>query len=181
MTKNIIYYIEMEGHIAKIMTSFIEIPGCICSSVYMTGCAFNCHNCQNKDLQKLTYGFKMSVKDVVDLIDENHLAKWVCFLGGEPFFQPEFLLNICQKITKPIGIYTGNNYDEIINNQIYTQIINLTNVLYIKTGRFDEELITIDEYPITKNQEVRIKYQDKWLLIKSREINTVSKIVQNMA
>ena len=93
-----------KGYVANITTSFLELPGLICSSVYLSGCAFNCKGCQNPDLQKITYGNIMNVKDVINEISENKLAKWVCFLGGEPFFQNKFLYELCKKITKPIGI-----------------------------------------------------------------------------
>jgi pyruvate-formate lyase-activating enzyme len=170
----------MEGYIANVTTSFIEIPGAICSAIYMTGCIFNCPSCQNKELQKLTYGHKMTVDDVVNILHENELAKWVCFLGGEPFYQPEFLYNICCKTIKPVGIYTGNDYNGLISNPLYTDIINLPNVLYLKTGRFAEELLMQNEYPITKNQEVRLKQDGTWTLIKSRTVNDVSKSVESV-
>ena len=170
----------MEGYIVNINTSFIEIPGVICSSIYMTGCSFHCPGCQNPDLQKITAGHLMSVVDVINFLDENNLAKWVCFLGGEPFYQPEFLFEVCKKIEKPIGIYTGNDYHMLLNNELYQNIIDLPNVLYLKTGRFLENLVTIEEYPITKNQEVRVKCNGLWNLVQTRKLEEVSQVVQNI-
>jgi anaerobic ribonucleoside-triphosphate reductase activating protein len=170
----------MEGYIANVTTSFIEIPGVICSSIYMTGCSFNCQGCQNPELQKLSAGYKMSVMDVVDRVDENHLAKWVCFLGGEPFYQSEFLFEICKKINKPIGIYTGNEYHTLLNTPLYQSIVALPNVLYLKTGRFLDKLVTIEEYPVTKNQEVRIKCDGVWTVVQTRKLGEVSHIVQSI-
>ncbi len=90
----------MQGYLARIVTSFIEIPGMICSSIYFTGCIFNCPNCQNPELQNMNNGEQMTVSEVVHNVEENTLAKWVCFLGGEPFYQPEFLFEICKKYNK---------------------------------------------------------------------------------
>ena len=103
----------VEGYCARIVTSFIEIPNVICSAIYFSGCPFNCHGCQNKELQNITSGRKMNVDNILQIINENTLTKWVCFLGGEPFYQPEFLETLCRTINKPIGIYTGNDFGVI--------------------------------------------------------------------
>lgn len=170
----------MEGYIASINTSFIEIPGVICTSVFMTGCSFNCHNCQNKSLQLLTNGQCMTVNEIKNSINDNKLARWVCFIGGEPFYQPQFLFEICHQIDKPIGIYTGNDYNILIQHPIYQKIISLPNVLFLKTGRFIDELMNIDEYPITKNQQVRLKIDNEWVFIPSRNIQDIQKRIRDL-
>lgn len=165
-----------EGYVANITTSFIEIPGKICSSIYFTGCAFNCEGCQNKELQKLTNGKRITTNEVVSEIENNNLAKWVCFLGGEPFFQEEFLFSLCEKISKPIGIYTGNNYDVV--NSKYNKIIDLPNVKFLKTGMFDLELIKNNEFPITSNQHVYLKNNNKWTRCTERTISSISNEIE---
>lgn len=168
-----------KGYVANIATSFLELPGLICSSVYLSGCAFNCKGCQNPELQNSTYGKVMSIDDVVNVVNENHLAKWVCFLGGEPFFQYEFLYELCKNITKPIGIYTGNNFDVICDKHM--NILELPNVKFFKTGVYDENKIITGEFPITSNQRVYVKnIDDFWIMVKSRNINDVSKILANI-
>jgi organic radical activating enzyme len=162
----------MEGYVANITTSFIEIPSEICSAVYLTGCKFKCPECQNERLQELEYGKLMKVDKVVKMINNNCLSKWVCFLGGEPFYQHEFLLELCKKIVRPIGIYTGNNYEYVSNN--YKEIIGLPNILFLKTGRFKIEMMDVEEFPITKNQEVYLKKNGEWELCESRTIDGVS-------
>lgn len=84
-----------EGYIANITTSFIEIPSKICTDIYMTGCKFNCKGCQNPELQNIKFGKKQNVDEIIRQIEDNTLAKWVCFLGGEPFYQSEFLYQLC--------------------------------------------------------------------------------------
>lgn len=144
------------GYVASIVTSFLEIPGMICSSIYFSGCPFRCKGCQNTELQELSCGTKSSVDDIIQKINSNQLAKWACFLGGEPFFQPDFLFNLCSNISKPIGIYTGFTFDTI--NTKFHHIISLPNVKFLKTGCYDEALLKSDEFPITTNQEVYLKY-----------------------
>ena len=145
------------GYVANIVTSFIEIPGRICSSVYLSGCSFNCCGCQNPELQNPTFGSPMSCDNVLEIIDKNRLANWVCFLGGEPFFQYNFLLNMCKHINKPIGIYTGNTFSHI--SEKYHEILNIDNVKFIKSGLYIDKLTAKNEFPITSNQEVHLKYQ----------------------
>lgn len=163
----------MEGYIARIATSFIEIPGKICTSIYFTGCNFKCIGCQNPELQLLSNGTLTSLEQILREIDENKLAKWVCFLGGEPFEQPEFLFNLCSNISKPIGIYTGNTFD--ILTKKYSKIIELPNIKFLKTGKFMINLMNDIEFPITSNQMVFLKSNNKWISSECRNISGVSR------
>jgi len=163
----------MEGYIASIVTSFNEIPGIICSAVFLSGCSFNCEGCQNPELQTLKYGQKMLLDDVVNKVHFNKLTSWVCFLGGEPFFQHEFLFNLCSCIQKPIGIYTGNDFDVI--SQKYSHIISLPNVKFLKTGRYMRELSIEEEFPITSNQQIYLKKNNIWSKCSGRNIYLVEK------
>lgn len=166
-----------KGYVANITTSFLEIPGEICVSVYLSGCTFNCKGCQNPELQCATYGKLKTVDDVVTEINENKLAKWVCFLGGEPFFQSKYLFELCKKITKPIGIYTGNDFTFLTHT--HKNIINIPNVNFLKVGRFEIENIIKDEFPITSNQDVYLKNNNSWEKCNNRNTTeTAAKIKQ---
>jgi anaerobic ribonucleoside-triphosphate reductase activating protein len=167
----------MYGHIANIVTSFLEIPSKICSSVYFTGCIFNCPKCQNPELQSLSYGTKKSVNDVVYDINKNTLAEWVCFLGGEPFYQPNFLFQLCKNISKPIGIYTGYELDELIIK--FPSILSLDNVKFIKTGRYMYNLTNINEFPITSNQKIFTKHNNEWILCNDRNISRIENFMSS--
>lgn len=102
----------------------------------------------------------MTVNAVIEKINKNELAKWVCFLGGDPLFQSEFLYEICRNINKPIGIYTGYDYDMVL--QKFGHIILLPNVLFLKCGRYEKKLLTIEQFPITSNQKLYLKYSNEW-------------------
>lgn len=163
------------GYIARITTSFIEIPNSICCAIYFSGCAFNCVGCQNKELQDIKYGKEMTVNEILQKIQENDLANWVCFLGGEPFYQPEFLYELCKNINRPIGIYTGNDYKMLTKK--YKQIIDIKNVKFLKTGRFDMKLIMENEFPITSNQHVYIKKNNEWNMCTERTHNIIGGMI----
>lgn len=162
---------QNSGYIANITTSFMEIPSVICSSVYLSGCIFYCQDCQNPELQNPVFGFKKTTEQVVKEINQNKLAKWVCFLGGEPFFQENFLYDICKKISKPIGIYTGNDFEITLHR--YAHIIGLPNVKFLKTGKYIKELTCAGEFPITSNQKVYLKKNNIWTKCESRNTNDI--------
>jgi len=169
---------DIYGYQARITTSFIEIPSVISTAIYLTGCSFNCPECQNKELQNILYGKKTSVQEILNIINENTLAKWVCFLGGEPFYQSEFLFELCKKIEKPIGIYTGNEFG-IVNDK-YKNIIDLPNIKFLKTGRYDLNLIKQNEFPITSNQNVYLKINNQWKICPERTIENITKYIQSL-
>lgn len=164
------------GTVANIVTSFSEIPETICSAVFLSGCAFNCNGCQNPELQNPKYGKLMSINDTLTEINENTLAKWVCFLGGEPFYQHKFLFELCSRITKPIGIYSGYDFTNLTHK--FENIINIENVKFLKTGTFDIENIVKSEFPITKNQEVYLKKNNIWALCPHRNIHDVAREIK---
>ena len=162
----------MEGRIANIVTSFIEIPGKICSSIYFSGCPFKCSGCQNPDLQNIDNGTLISSDEIIGNINENLLATWVCFLGGEPFYQSDFLYHLCHQITKPIGIYSGYDFNVLQNK--YKHIIDLPNVKFLKAGKFMIHLLNDIEFPITSNQKVYLKKENTWIECQYRDISLIS-------
>lgn len=166
------------GYVANIVTSFIEIPGRICSSIYLSGCTFNCSGCQNIELQNPHFGSLMSCDDVLSTINKNYLAKWVCFLGGEPLCQYDFLLNLCKQINKPIGIYTGNTFSCI--SKKYPELLSIDNVKFIKSGQYISTLTKINEFPITSNQEIHLKYNTNWYKCVPRNIGQISNEITNL-
>lgn len=166
------------GYIANLTTSFLEIPGEICCSVYFTGCSFNCDGCQNKELQNIMDGKKMLITDVIEKINDNKLIKWVCFLGGEPFFQSSFLKILCEHLDKPIGIYTGYNYHELYDK--FNDIINIKNIKFLKTGKYVKQLVKEGEFPISSNQISYYKKNDIWNKIETRNNNDVAEILQDI-
>ena len=46
----------MEGYVARIFTSFIDVPDKIALAIFFSGCSIRCKDCQNKDLWEIKSG-----------------------------------------------------------------------------------------------------------------------------
>ncbi|MCK5632972.1 4Fe-4S cluster-binding domain-containing protein, partial [bacterium] len=73
----------MNGYIARIFTSFIDVPNEIATAVYFSGCSLRCKGCHNKHFWKKENGTLMSDDQIMQKIN-NPLTSHVAFLGGEP-------------------------------------------------------------------------------------------------
>ena len=149
----------MKGYIARIFTSFIDVPDKISVAVYFSGCSLRCKGCQNKEYWEKESGNLMSDQEVVDKVKNNTLAEWIAFLGGEPTDQIDFLIHLCRRIKKevkkPIGIYTGREF-EVLPKSL------LDNIDFIVCGPYREDLYIEGAWPASSNQRVFKKKGIKW-------------------
>jgi len=148
----------MDGYIADINLSFIDVPNKISVIVYFTGCDIKCYGCQNEILQDLYYGKKINSDDLAHIINKFEMPSYCVFSGGDPFFQYEFLFDVINKLNKKICIYTGNEFEHLQNN--FNNILNNKNVKLIKCGKYDinnlsndiENLVSKNQYFMKKNK-----------------------------
>ncbi len=146
----------MYGSIARITTSFIDVPGSIAVAVYFAGCSIRCPDCQNKYLWDRAQGLAMSIDTVVACIQEHPLAEAVVFLGGEPTDQLEFLHGVCSAVeNKKKVLYTGREF-EWLPAQLTGQLD------MIVCGPFRQELY-VNKWPASSNQRVLSKDQGSWI------------------
>ena len=147
----------MHARIARICTSFIDVPGKIAIAIYFAGCSIRCPGCQNKALWDAQAGTLMSLESVVLKIQEHALADTIVFLGGEPTDQLDFLRALCVKITqynKEIVLYTGREFEDLP--------ADLTEHLStIICGPYRSEL-HVGGWPASKNQRVFKKEVGVW-------------------
>lgn len=116
-------------------------PG-IRTVIFVTGCTHNCKNCFNGEYQDFNYGEiwteNETLKAIKYLNDEN--VSGLTLLGGEPMQNLE-LIEIVKKIKsevlKPIWVYSGYTFEEIISNEKRCELLELCDVLV--DGRFVEE------------------------------------------
>lgn len=133
-------------------------PG-IRSTLFVSGCTHNCKNCFNKEAQNFKYGtlYDKNIEEQYIQNCKNDRVVGVSILGGEPMEQGLELLNLLKRIKeevkKPIWLWSGYLYEEIIADPIKKSILECVDVLI--DGEFIEEqkdLMLL--YRGSKNQRV---------------------------
>lgn len=111
------------------------------STIFFSGCRFNCSGCFNKCAQDFTYG-KEYTKEVEDLFisyaKDEHVVG-VCIMGGEPFQQDldallKLVKRIVNEVQKPIHIWSGYTFEELIRDEQKRKILCYVDTLV--DGRF---------------------------------------------
>lgn len=109
------------------------------TSLYLSGCDIRCEGCHNKKLWDVNSGHAINIDEVFEKITGSFTN--ITFIGGEPMMQAEQLALLAEKIktdtNKDIWIYSGHTYEEIIDNQIYFNLIKFCDVLV--DGKFDSD------------------------------------------
>lgn len=116
----------------------------IASSIFFSGCKFNCYKCFNKEAQDFNYG-KPYTKEIEDLyinyLKDEHV---VCanLLGGEVFQQDlNVILNLVKRIkteiNKPIWVWTGYKYEQLLKDENKVKILNYIDILI--DGQFEND------------------------------------------
>ena len=95
----------MEAFIARIGTSFVDVPDKIAISIFFSGCSIRCPGCQNEALWNRSSGTPFTLDDVLSLIHANPIAESVAFLGGEPTDQHEFLVALAKNYIAQDALY----------------------------------------------------------------------------
>ncbi|WP_394018083.1 anaerobic ribonucleoside-triphosphate reductase activating protein [Anaerococcus cruorum] len=117
-------------------------PG-IRTSIFVTGCSLNCKNCFNKEYQDPNFGEEWTdeaTKEIIDYLLKDEVAG-LTILGGEPFESAKDLttivIDIKNKIDKPIWIYSGYTFEKLIENSTCKKLLEVVDVLV--DGPFIEE------------------------------------------
>ena len=119
-------------------------PG-ICTTLFVSGCTHNCEGCFNKEQQDFTYGndFTKEIEDEFIKYSKSKQVKAVNILGGEPMQQlmDNTLLNLLRRIkkeaNKPIWLWSGYTFEEIVNNPKRAEILREVDVLI--DGKFEAD------------------------------------------
>lgn len=118
-------------------------PG-IRTTIFVTGCTHNCHNCFNEEYQDFNYGNTWTDKETEEVISYLNLdeVKGLTLLGGEPFQNEidllEVIRDIKKEVQKDIWIFSGYTYEEILKDQDKKKLLEECDVLV--DGRFVEAL-----------------------------------------
>ena len=119
-------------------------PG-ICTTLFVSGCTHNCEGCFNKEQQDFTYGndFTKEIEDEFIKYAKSKQVKAVNILGGEPMQQlmDDTLLKLLKRIklevNKPIWLWSGYTFEEIVNNPKRAEILREVDVLI--DGKFEAD------------------------------------------
>ena len=128
-------------------------PG-IRTTLFVSGCTHNCEDCFNKEQQDFNYGeeFTKEVEDNFIEYTKSRQIKGVNILGGEPMQQvkDDTLLKLLRRIkeetNKPIWLWSGYTFEEIINNPKRLELLKEVDVLI--DGKFEKE-----------NRDIMLKYR----------------------
>lgn len=118
-------------------------PG-IRTTFFLTGCDRNCPNCFNTEYMDFNHGEKWDKKAEEEVISYLKLdqVEGLTVLGGEPFENPVGLLkalrNIKEEVNKPIWVYSGFVFEDLVNIAKAKEILEEIDVLV--DGEFIEEL-----------------------------------------
>lgn len=113
-------------------------------SIYFSGCNFHCKGCFNKCAQDFNYGeeYTKEVEDEFIQHINNPNIRGVCLLGGEVFQQDLNVIlllvkRIKSEVNKPIWVWSGYLWDELIKDSRKLDILRYLDVLV--DGRFEED------------------------------------------
>lgn len=101
---------------------------------WFQGCNHHCKNCHNPDTWDFDKGFIVDTDELVQFYRRQSLQAGITISGGDPFYQPNALLDLLIKLQDVnIWIYTGFTYEYIFDhfNQYLQYIDVLVDGLYI--------------------------------------------------
>jgi len=100
--------------------------------IWFQGCERNCPGCHNPKTQDPTGGFLSDTDVIINELINRKMLSGVTISGGEPFNQKEALLAIVKELKRvgiSIWIYTGYNYEELMNDKTAQSILSNIDVL----------------------------------------------------
>ena len=111
------------------------------TTIFFSGCKFKCPGCFNTEAQDFNYGsdFDKEAEDLFISYAKDSHSSGVCLLGGEIFQQDldkiyELVIRINQEVGKPIHIWSGYTYDELLTDPKKVKILKHVDTLV--DGRF---------------------------------------------
>lgn len=145
---------------AKIIKHDIGNWDGITTTIFFSGCRFNCPGCFNKELQNFNYGkpFNKEIEDLfISYANSKHVTG-ICILGGEPFQQDldimlSFVKRIKAEVNKPIHIWSGYTFESLLKDPKKKAILYYVDTLV--DGQFVLSLKDLNlKYRGSSNQRV---------------------------
>lgn len=128
------------------------------STLFVSGCDFHCLSCFNQEYQDFNYGQLWNRRVETQFLEmcKNPQVDHISILGGEPLQQDIslyfLLMKIHHDIKKPIWLWTGYTWEEIVNGG-KKYLLNYIDILV--DGKFIESQKDLRlAYRGSKNQRV---------------------------
>jgi anaerobic ribonucleoside-triphosphate reductase activating protein len=106
--------------------------------VWFQGCTLNCPGCFNPSMHDPNAGYEADTAAVVrQMLGSNIPVEGVSVSGGEPFQQPEALLDLVQRVKnsgQSVLVFTGYNLGELHEMSLGRSILRSVDVLV--AGRY---------------------------------------------
>lgn len=109
--------------------------------IFLSGCTHRCKGCHNPESWNIDYGYEYSIQEIIDEIELKSVTKKVTLSGGDPMLQCKgitLLAKELKRLSYNIWIYTGYEYEDIINDECMNEVVSYCDVLV--DGKFVEEL-----------------------------------------
>ncbi len=126
--------------------SIVDGPG-MRIAVFTQGCHRHCPGCHNQHTWDPNGGKDCSIDEILQRVDSNPLLSGITITGGEPFEQPEPLIELVKEIKKrqmEVAIFSGGTWDELTKDRSSKQfeLLSLCDVLV--DGAFREDLKSLE-------------------------------------
>lgn len=135
--------------------------------IWFNGCKHACKGCSNPELWELRKEYKTSndvIKQLADSVANSNFVEGFTLTGGDPFEQPEALLQVLKyinQINSDVIVYTGYKYEEI--KEKHSEILKYISVLI--DGPYVEDMNDNSFLRGSSNQNIIIlkdEYRDKY-------------------
>ena len=160
----------MDLNIAGIVEeSIVDGPG-IRYVVFTQGCPHHCPGCHNPETHSFSGGHFISVEDIFTQFQQDALLKGITFSGGEPFCQPEPLVELAKLVHgmgKDVAVFTGYTYEELIKMEDPAIRVLLDETDLLIDGPYLEDL---------RNLELRFRGSENQRLIDMNATRTARSV-----
>lgn len=143
--------------------------------IWTIGCSHGCHNCSNPELWSENKSKDVSVCDLIECIKKITEADGITITGGDPFEQPDELLELVIELKRlgyiDVLVYTGYTLEEL-NAKGNTCKEILSNIGILIDGMYIDELNDNKSIRGSSNQHIYIfneRLRDRYMGVEEWE------------
>ncbi|MGI6151860.1 MAG: anaerobic ribonucleoside-triphosphate reductase activating protein [Christensenellales bacterium] len=114
-----------------IRDSIVDGPG-LRLALFAQGCPHACPGCHNPDTHDFSGGTEADTAEIIAELAKNPLWAGITLTGGEPFCQPEAMLQIAKaahELGKTVWAYSGWTFEELLQDEAKNKLLSECDVL----------------------------------------------------